>query len=98
MALNEFYERFHGDILNYHGSTIVEFLNNIRWGMHEYLQPEFSRSIVYDTDDSLKYSYTYPPDVNGDFTKSTYWDLMNVIRSGPIIKRFKASRWLQLRY
>ncbi|MDG4594104.1 MAG: hypothetical protein P9F75_00145 [Candidatus Contendobacter sp.] len=98
IMLNEFYERFHDDILNYHGSTIVEFLNNIRWGIHNYLKPEFSRSIVCEGGDPPKYRYTYPTNVEGEFTKSTYWDLMNKIRSGPIVKEFKASRWLKLRY
>src|SRR5215218_1142153 len=41
LALADFYEKFHTDILNYHASTIAEFLNNIRWGIYEYLQPEF---------------------------------------------------------
>ncbi len=89
MVLDEFYERFHDDILNYHGSTIVEFLNNIRWGIHKYLQPEFSQSISYDDEEPLKYSFKYPSGVNGDFTKSMYWDLMNAAllhecRSAPI--------------
>ena len=48
LALGDFYERFHMDILNYHSSTIAEFLNNIRWGIYEYLQPEFRRSIVWE--------------------------------------------------
>ena len=47
LILDEFYEKFHDDILNYHGSTIAEFLNNIRWGIHNYLEPEFSKSIKY---------------------------------------------------
>jgi hypothetical protein len=98
IMLNEFYERFHDDILNYHGSTIVEFLNNIRWGIHKYLKPEFLRSIVYEGGDTPKYRYTYPTGVEGDCTKNTYWDLMNKIRSGPIVKEFKASRWLKLHY
>jgi hypothetical protein len=51
LALGDFYERFHTDILNYHSSTIAEFLNNIRWGIYEYLQPEFRRSIVWEGGD-----------------------------------------------
>ena len=52
LAMADFYERFHTDILNYHGSTIAEFLNNIRWGIYEYLQPEFRRSIVWESSKS----------------------------------------------
>jgi hypothetical protein len=41
--LDDFYERFHKDILNYHSSTIAEFLNNIRWGIYEYWLSRNSR-------------------------------------------------------
>ncbi len=58
LALGDFYERFHTDILNYHSSTIAEFLNNIRWGIYEYLQPEFRRSIVWEESNPRKYRYT----------------------------------------
>lgn len=53
VALDDFYDKFHRDILLYHSSTIAELLNNIRWGIHEYLQPEFFASIVYE--DAIKY-------------------------------------------
>ena len=44
--LQDFYEWYHDDILNYHSSTIAEHLNNISWGIHNYLYPEYSQSIV----------------------------------------------------
>ena len=72
LALAEFYERFHTDILNYHSSTIAEFLNNIRWGIFEYLQPEYKRSIVWEGGDPPKYHYTYPKDIQSSFTKACY--------------------------
>ena len=98
LILDEFYERFHDDILNYHGSTIAEFLNNIRWGIHKYLEPEFSQSIVREGGDPPKYRYTFPADVEGKFARNTYWELMNKIRSGPYVKEFKVTRYLKLRY
>jgi hypothetical protein len=99
LIFNEFYERFHSDILNYHGSTISEFLNNIRWGIYEYLQPEFQQSIVYDsTRHPQKYHYTYPAEINNNFAKNCYWDLMNEIRSRPYFKKFQATRYLKMRY
>ncbi|MCK9502371.1 MAG: hypothetical protein PHX57_11830 [Desulfobulbaceae bacterium] len=98
LILDEFYERFHDDILNYHGSTLAEFLNNIRWGIHKYLEPEFSKSITYDKIDSTKYQYTYPVNVTGKFPRNMYWELMNKIRSGPFVKQFKVTRYLKLRY
>ncbi len=99
LALAEFYERFHTDILSYHSSTIAEFLNNIRWGIYDYLQPEFNRSIVWEEGSNLpKYHYTYPKEIQGEFAKACYWDLMNEVRSKPYMRKFKVTKWLKLRY
>lgn len=99
LILDEFYERFHSDILNYHGSTIAEFFNNIRWGIYEYLQPEFHQSIVYEgSEHPRKYHYTYPKEVNNNFAKSCYWALMNEIRSKPYMEKFQVTRYLKMRY
>lgn len=98
LALAEFYERFHTDILSYHSSTIAEFLNNIRWGIYYYLQPEFQKSIVWESREPPKYRYTYPEDIRSDFSKACYWELMNEVRSEPYMRRFKVTKWLKLRY
>lgn len=99
LALPGFYERFHKDILNYHGSTIAEFLNNIRWGIYEYLQPEFKRSIEYYGDDNpQKYHFLYPDGMNSEFAKKCYWDLMNEMRSKPFMRRFVVSQSLKGSY
>ena len=98
LALAEFYERFHTDILNYHSSTIAEFLNNIRWGIYHYLQPEFNKSIVWEGGDPPKYHYTYPEKIQSEFAKACYWELMNEVRSKPYMRKFKVTKWLKLRY
>jgi len=98
LALAEFHERFHTDILNYHSSTIAEFLNNIRWGIYDYLQPEFNKSIVWEGGHPPKYHYTYPKGIQSEFAKACYWDLMNEVRSKPYMRRFKVTKWLKLRY
>lgn len=99
LILDDFYQRFHFDILNYHGSTISEFLNNIRWGIYEYLQPEFQQSIVYEGNEHpRRYHYTYPAGINNNFAKTCYWDLMNEIRSKPYFRKFHVGRYLKMRY
>ena len=45
LALSDFYETFHNGILHIYWSHICEFLNNILWGIHTYLEPEYRRSI-----------------------------------------------------
>jgi hypothetical protein len=98
LSLGDFYGRFHTDILGYHASTIVEFLNNIRWGIYEYLQPEFQRSIVWDKDNPPMYRYTYPEGVSSKLAQEYYWALMNEVRSPPYMRRFQVARWLKLQY
>jgi hypothetical protein len=84
LSLGDFYDRFHTDILGYHASSIAEFLNNIRWGIYEYLQPEFQNSIVWDKDNPPMYRYTYPEGVSTKLAQECYWALMNEVRSPPI--------------
>ncbi len=97
-SLEDFYERFHTDIFNYHGSTIAEFLNEIRWGIHEYLLPEFRRSYSPRGGDPPRYEYLYPDDVSTELGKALYWDLMNRIRGRPCLERFQVTRYLKQRY
>ncbi len=97
LALSEFYERFHADILNYHSSTIAEFLNNIRRGIYDYLRPEFKKSIVWE-DDPLKYHNTYLKGIQSEFAKACYWELMNELREEPYMRKFKVTKRLKLRY
>ncbi len=98
LMLSDFYERFHTDILNYHSSTIAEYLNNIRWGIYEYLRPEFESSIVWDKIEPGRYRYTYPNEINSDLGKTIYWDLMNEIRQEPYVHKFIVTKWLKMRY
>lgn len=98
LSLGDFYGRFHTDILGYHASTIAEFLNNIRWGIYDYLQPEFQRSIVWDKDNPPMYRYTYPEGVSTKLAQECYWGLMNEVRRQPYMRRFQVTRWLKLRY
>jgi hypothetical protein len=98
LALADFYERFHTDILNYHGSTIAEFLNNIRWGIYEYLQPEFHSSIVWESGDPPKYRYRYPNAVTSRLAKECYWELMNEVHSAPYMRKFTVTKSLKSRY
>ena len=98
LALGSFYEWFHDHVLNYHGSTIAEFLNNIRWAIHVYLRPEFLTSIVREPEPSPAYLYTYPAGVVSRFGQESYWDLMNLVRGQPYMRKFRVTKWQKLRY
>lgn len=98
LTLADFYERFHTDILNYHSSIIAEFLNDIRWGIYEYMQPEFRISIVWEGGNPPKYRFIYPDAVTSRFAKECYWDLMNEVRSAPYMRKFTVTKLLKFRY
>ena len=98
LVLPDLNEWLHGDMFLYHSSTIAEFLNNIRWGIYTYLQPEYSRSIVMKDGDPPSYDYTYPDGVVTAFGKDCYWCLMNEVRTAPYVRRFKVTEWLKKRY
>lgn len=97
-CLESFREEIVGDIIEYHVSTLAEFLNNIRIGIYNYLNPVLIKQIEYDDEISGKYKYNYPEEVNSDFGKTYFWDLMNCVRSKFCIKDFKVIRSLKLRY
>lgn len=96
--LDDFYVRFHEDIFEYHSTVIAELLNNVRWGIHDYLNPEYLGAKVQNASDQTKYSYRYPEDVSDDFARSCYWDLMNTVRRKPNMERFIANSSFKLGY
>jgi hypothetical protein len=98
LALSDVYDRFHRDILNYHSSTIAELLNNVRWGIHDYLLPEFHRSFTPDSEDRIQYRYVVPDDIQSGLAIDCYWGAMNDVRAGPFVRRFTATEWLKKRY
>ncbi len=99
VIIEEFYQWFHVDIFSYHSSAIAEFLNNIGWGIYEYLQPEYQQSIVYESSDGVtKHHYTYPDDIKTNFAKHCYRELMGDIKTKPYMKYFHVTKYLKMRY
>ncbi|CTQ56840.1 hypothetical protein LP7551_05404 [Roseibium album] len=91
LAVETFFEWFHGDIFMYHSSQIGEFLNNIRWAIYDYLQTEFRRSFHIPAKSTAKfpiYSYLMPAEINEPVAVAMYWDAMNRSRSQPYVQQF----------
>ena len=99
-ALEDFYDRFHHDILAYHGTTLIEMLNDVRWGIHEYLKPEFQRSYTppLDPEADVRYSFEYPAEVQQSFARTCYCAIMNSVRTKPYVKRFTGTTLLKGNY
>jgi hypothetical protein len=87
-----------GGFLTYMGQTVVEFLNNLRSDIHDYLSVEYSMSIREDKSEQGKYSYRYPDFVKSSFGQTMYWDLMNQVRKGPYMERFVIPSYMKMRY
>ena len=56
-VLDDFYTQFHENVFNYHGGMIAQLLNNVRWGIHEYLQPQYLRAYTPPPPGQIMYSY-----------------------------------------
>ncbi len=82
-------------ILAYHVSTVVEFLNNIRIGIYDYLTP-ICRQI--GCNNKLRGKYTYPEDIMSNLGKAYFQDLINDVYSKFYIDGFKVPNILKLRY
>ena len=97
VILPEFYEWFHSNILGYLGTYITEMLNNIRWGIQEYLKPVFDESIKCIGGDG-RYEFNMPSGVTTKFGNVCFWDLMNEVRRKPFISQFEGTKYLKTRY
>lgn len=95
LVQEEIYEIFHDDVCVYHASTIAEFLNELSWGIQNYLKPEYSHSFTPSIDGSPYYGFQYPPELENHYAKTRYWNLMNQIRSGPIFEPFIVTEHLK---
>jgi hypothetical protein len=101
LAVENFFEWFHDDIFIYHSSQIAEFLNNIRWGIFDYLRPEFARSwhsVGSANSNFPKYAYDFPAGCNEPIARAMYWDLMNRVRGKPWMHKFVVSDSFKQRY
>lgn len=101
LAVENFFEWFHDDIFIYHSSQIAEFLNNIRWAIYDYLQPEFQRSWHWTDKATAQfpiYSYRVPAEITEPLALAMYWNAMNRSRSRPYMPRFVVTDALKQRY
>lgn len=94
VALPEFEELFHQHAFVYQSSQIAEFLNRLRWAIHEYLEPEYRRAYCPNHNKHLNiqsYSFDVPDQIETKLARTFYWELMNLVRGGPNIPEFSVS-------
>lgn len=99
LALDDFREHLNDDFFVYYGTWLSELMNDIRWGIQQYLLPTFYESYKKASDiDDIAYRYEYPSSITGAVPRSWFWRLMNHIRSGPYVKRFQAVKHYKLQH
>ena len=99
VALPGIYEWLHSNYFAYHASTIAEFLNQLRWSIQRFLEPEWKRSYIRDADpNSPSYQYSYPVGCNEEVARSMYWCLMNKVRQRPHFPEFTVTKHLKQQY
>ena len=101
LAIDDFFQWFFGSIFLYHSSQIAEFLNNIRWAIFRYLEPEYRRSyhLTQDaTPDFRAYRYQVPEAIAEPIARAMYWDVMNRVRQKPWMPRFAIHEVHKRRY
>lgn len=96
LILPEFQEWFQDHVFSASSTRIAWHLNEVRWGIYQYLSAEFRRAYTPTQIVSGVQMYTYdtPSEIVDPLTRTIYWDLMNKMQSKPYFPRFTVSRYL----
>ncbi|MHA6689314.1 hypothetical protein [Devosia sp. A449] len=95
LIIPDFQDWFRDNVFIASSSIIAWHLNEIRWGLFQYLRPEFERAYSpYLAGDFEAYRFDVPVAITNPLIKSIYWDLMNNVRSPPYFPRFTVQRYL----
>lgn len=95
LALDDFREHLQENYFSYYGTWLGELLNNIRWGIQNYLLPTFTTAYTKDDPDDIRYRYEYPEEIKQGIPRQWFWRLMNNIRTGPYLKKFSGAHYLK---
>ncbi len=95
LALEDFQEHLQEDYFIYYGTWPGELLNNIRWGLQDYLLPAFRASYTLNSEEEGRCAYRYPESIRADAAQAWFWRLMNNVRRGPLFKRFSEAHYLR---
>jgi hypothetical protein len=89
LGLDDFRVHYDENYLAYYGTWLAEMLNNVRWGVQDYLAQQYELSLK--PLEKGGYTYEYPKLVEHPIAREWYFRLMNRVRSGPCLKRFVGS-------
>lgn len=93
LALDDFRERLQEDYFVYYGTWLGELVNNLRWGIQDYLEETFRWA--YTPGEGIAYSYRFPDSICNEIAQQWFWRLMNRVRARPYIERFVGVDYLK---
>jgi hypothetical protein len=100
LIVPEFQEWFQDNIFIASSTLVAWHLNEIRWGIYQYLASEFQRA--YTPTEVIQgaqmYTYDVPLGITGPLVRSMYWDLMNGVRTPPYFSRFTVDPFIRKSY
>jgi hypothetical protein len=100
LVVPEFQEWFQDNVFIASSTLIAWHLNEIRWGIYEYLTSEFRRAYTPTTviHGAQVYGYDVPSEITAPLVRSMYWDLMNDVRTPSYFPRFTVDRFMSELY
>lgn len=98
-VIEDFENIFSYNIMEYHSTTIIYMLNNIRWELHSLLKVILDTSLEYYIEnDTRKWRYRIPHQITNSYAINCFWGLMNRTKQGPYIRKFSVDPVFMKRY
>jgi hypothetical protein len=99
-TIPEFQEWFYDNVFSASATRVAWHLNEIRWGIYNYIATKYLRSYksTYSTGVLKCYTYDIPSNMNDPLIAAIYWDLMNDVKSPPYFQRFTVDRYVNNLY
>jgi len=88
LALDDFKAHLAENYFVYYSTWLSELLNNIRWGLQEYLNPTFTQSYKEGLKAPVFCSYEYPVYIQEEISRQWFCRLMNNVKRKPHLERF----------
>ena len=97
LVIPEFQDWFQDNVFIASSTKVAWHLNEIRWGIYQYLVSEFRRAYTPSEviSGAQMYRYDLPPEITDPLLRSIYWDLMNNVRSRPYFPRFSVDPYMR---
>ena len=96
LAIPDLWDWFHTHLFAYHASTIAEFLNEIRYAIRAYVEPQARQA--YRRIDELRYDFDRHPDIIEPFAHWMYFELMQASLREPNYPRFSVTKSLKSQF